>query len=99
VDKALKDLLALRLEEERRSVERIRRMMAAMPPEKRGAFVAFLTDRTCMGHGMGMRPGMQMRHGMGMRRGMGMGRGMGRGREMDRQGGNGTRSVGWPNQR
>jgi Spy/CpxP family protein refolding chaperone len=66
-DKALDELGSLRAQQEKIAIRRMSKMMAAMPPEKRQAFVQLMKDRTCMGPGMGMGrggcggPGMRMR--------------------------------------
>jgi hypothetical protein len=52
-DKAVEELIALRGEQEKRAVERLGRIMASIPEEKREAFLRFLKNRTCMGRGMG----------------------------------------------
>ena len=66
-DKALEEVSRLKAQQERMAVERMRTMMAAMPAEKRQAFVQFMKDRTCMGPGMGMGRGGCRRRGMHMR--------------------------------
>lgn len=66
-DKAVEELGSLRAQQERMAIERMSAMMAAMPTEKRQAFLQVMKERTCMGPGMGMghrgfgRRGMHMR--------------------------------------
>jgi hypothetical protein len=50
----IQELLTLRSEMEREALTRISKAISMMPPEKRGAFVAFLKKRSC---GPGMMPG------------------------------------------
>ena len=66
----VKELIALRSQMERQALSRIRTIMAELPPEKRQAFLSFLTTRACMGAGMGRRQGRGMGMGMGGRGGM-----------------------------
>ncbi|MFH1117659.1 MAG: periplasmic heavy metal sensor [Pseudomonadota bacterium] len=81
-DEKIDELIQLRGQMERKALTRISEIMGSLPEEKRTAFLGFLRNRACMGHGMmgrGMRHGI-MRHGMGrgsMGPDMGRGRGMG----------------------
>lgn len=51
--KAVDELVALKGSLERQSIERIRRIVASLPEEKKSAFIEFMKQRTCMGPGMG----------------------------------------------
>ncbi len=53
ITKAVDELTALKGSLERQSVERIRRIVASLPDEKKAAFIDFMKQRTCMGPGMG----------------------------------------------
>lgn len=54
--KAVDELMALKGSLERQSIERIRRIVASLPDDKKKAFIDFLKQRTCMGPGMGWGP-------------------------------------------
>lgn len=51
----LNELTALKVEMEKEAVARISHTLAALPQDKREAFMTFLKTRSCMGPGMGMR--------------------------------------------
>jgi Heavy-metal resistance len=53
VQQAVNELIELKRNAEREAIARITRVMAALPPEKRQAFVAFLKNRSCMMPAMG----------------------------------------------
>jgi len=50
----IEELIAIRGQMERQALQRISYIMAQLPPEKRGTFLEFLRNRTCMGPGAGM---------------------------------------------
>ena len=60
-DEALKELIALKWIEEKNAADRICRIMASMPQERRRGFLDFLKRRSCRGPGMGMGRGRRGR--------------------------------------
>lgn len=67
VEQSINELMELKRQTEKEAITRISNTMAALPPEKRQAFIVFLKNRSCMMSGMDFdRSGSQ-----GRRRGMG----------------------------
>jgi len=67
VEQSVNELIELKRQTEKEAIARIANTMAALPPEKRQAFVVFLKNRSCMMSGMDLDRG----GGPGRRRGMG----------------------------
>ncbi|MGO9566927.1 MAG: hypothetical protein ACLP5H_05245, partial [Desulfomonilaceae bacterium] len=67
VEKSVNELIDLKRKTEKEAIARISNVMAALPPEKRQAFVVFLKNRSCMMPGMefGRGGGPGWRGGMG----------------------------------
>ena len=76
-EQKIDELVQLRGQLEKQALTRISEVMVNLPPERRSAFLGFLRNRACMGHGMGYGMGRRMMRGMGP--GMGRGHGMRRG--------------------
>lgn len=53
-EQKLAEIAALRSTLEKEAISRISRALAALPEDKREAFIAFIKNRTCMYPGMGM---------------------------------------------
>jgi len=68
VEHSVNELIELKRQTEKEAITRISNTMAALPPEKRQAFVVFLKNRSCMMSGMDFDRG----GGPGKRRGMGL---------------------------
>jgi Spy/CpxP family protein refolding chaperone len=66
VEQAVNELIQLKRKAEKEAIARITNVMAALPPEKRQAFVAFLKNRSCMMPAMGFGRGGRGRSGRGM---------------------------------
>jgi hypothetical protein len=67
VELSVNELIELKRKTEKEAIARISSTMAALPPEKRQAFVGFLKNRSCM------MPGMDFSRGGGPGRGRSMG--------------------------
>jgi hypothetical protein len=67
IQKKLNELTNLRAHVEKDALDKVRHIVSTLPEAKKEAFINYLRNRACMGHGMGMGPGM----GMGMGRGRG----------------------------
>lgn len=67
VEQVVSELVELKRNAEKEAIARISSTMAALPPEKRQAFVGFLKNRSCMMSGMDFGRG----NGPGRRRSMG----------------------------
>lgn len=67
VEKSVNELIDLKRKTEKEAIARISNVMAALPPEKRQAFLVFLKNRSCMMPGMefGRGGGPGSRGGMG----------------------------------
>jgi len=74
-EQKIDELGLLRGQLEKQALARISEVMVNLPRERRSAFLGFLQNRACMGHGMGrgmihrMEPGMGRGHGMRRRAG------------------------------